>query len=73
MISIAHLMVRDALNLTTRPVVVNPGGSGKLDDLGFEAGVELRCCTQLGGGGGSIAVFDAIVYKVDGVLWSCGG
>jgi hypothetical protein len=65
MISDAHRLVRGARALTTRPVGVNPGGSGKLDDLGFEAGFELRSSTHLGGGGGNEALLDAIVDMVD--------
>lgn len=56
---------------------VNPGGSGKLDDLGFEAGVESRSTTHFGRGGGKEVLRDAIVdigdvlmsgVVVDGVL-----
>lgn len=67
MISIVHIRVCDACALTTRPVGVNPGGSGKLDDLGFEAGFELRSTTHFGGGGGSMVVFEAIVCVVGGL------
>lgn len=60
MISNARLPVCDAWALTTRPVGVNPGGSGRLDDLGFDVGVELRSMTHFGGGGGSIGAVDAV-------------
>lgn len=66
MISNAHLPVCDAGALTTRPVGVNPGGSGR-DDLGFGVGFELRSMTHCGGGGGSIAALDAIVSVYGGL------
>lgn len=66
MISRSLLLVVDDWVLTTRPVGVNPGGSGRLDDLGFETGFELRSMTHLGGGGGITAALDAIVFVFGG-------
>lgn len=70
MVSKSLLLVCDVLALTTRPVGVNPGGSGRLDDLGFDTGSELRSMTHLGGGGGIIAALDAILCLFVG--WSAG-
>lgn len=56
---------------TTRVVEVNPGGSGKLGDLIFGAGLELRSNTQVGGGGGSGALVDSIVKMVESASGGC--